>query len=127
MVLRVNYGAGSALFTGDLLSADEPPNLPDVDVLKVAHHGAANSSSIWQIAATTPSVAVIQVGRRNSYGHPSPATVERLQAAGARVLRTDQNGAVRVRIFKDGRVIARPMFPDGMPNSSPAEAQYELE
>ena len=106
MVVRVAYGEGSVLFTGDLPSADEPRPLPDVDVLKVAHHGAANSTSIWQVAETTPSVAVIQVGRGNSYGHPTEDALRRLARGGVRVFRNDLNGAVRVRVYPNGYVTA---------------------
>ena len=111
MVVRVRYGAGSALFTGDLPAADEPLSLPDADVLKVPHHGAANSTSIWLAAATSPSVAVIQVGRGNGYGHPTAAALERLERTGARIYRNDLNGAVRVRIFPNGYVRVQPFIP----------------
>ena len=104
MVLLVRYGQGSVLFTGDLPSADEPEDLPNADVLKVAHHGAANGTSVWQVAAVSPSVAVVQVGRRNSYGHPSEETLARLAEAGARIYRNDRDGAVRVRVFPNGNV-----------------------
>lgn len=80
-----------------------------VDLLKVAHHGSKYGTSEVFLAATKPSVAVIEVGK-NSYGHPAPETLARLDAAGARVFRTDRDHTVRVafeagkmRIFSMGR------------------------
>ena len=65
------------------------------DVLKVGHHGSSSATSARFLEAVKPSIAVISVGR-NSYGHPSQDTVERLLQSGAAVLRTDEVGAVRV-------------------------------
>ena len=66
------------------------------DVYKVAHHGSKHSSEAVLLRAVHPSIAVIEVGRVNDYGHPAPETLERLHAVGARVLRTDEDGEVRV-------------------------------
>jgi competence protein ComEC len=66
-----------------------------VDVLKVAHHGSAHQD--WELArALHPRLALISVGAGNSYGHPSPRTVDRLRALGATVLRTDRIGDIAV-------------------------------
>ncbi|MGC0311919.1 competence protein ComEC [Kitasatospora acidiphila] len=66
-----------------------------VDVLKVAHHGSAHQD--WALArALHPRLALISVGAGNSYGHPSPRTVDRLRALGATVLRTDRTGDIAV-------------------------------
>jgi competence protein ComEC len=66
-----------------------------VDVLKVAHHGSARQD--WALAqALHPRLALISVGAGNSYGHPSPRTVDRLRALGATVLRTDRTGDIAV-------------------------------
>ncbi len=104
MLLHVQNGDGSVLFTGDLPMNDEPTDTPDADVLKVAHHGAANSTGLWQLAGATPSVAVVQVGK-NNYGHPSPETVARLKDVGAEIYCTDEYGAVRTRILSNGTVL----------------------
>jgi len=72
-------------------------------VLKVAHHGSRHSTTREFLNATRPSFAVISVGARNSYGHPAPDTLARLDSVGARILRTDRDGAA---IFEtDGRVL----------------------
>ncbi len=71
----------------------QPPSR--VDVLKVAHHGSANQD--WDFeGALSPRLALISCGLENSYGHPSPRTVEHLRALGATVLRTDRSGDIAV-------------------------------
>ncbi|MFF7436860.1 ComEC/Rec2 family competence protein [Streptomyces sp. NPDC008122] len=71
------------------------PGLGPVDVLKVAHHGSAHQDP-GLMQAVRPRLALVSAGRDNPYGHPSPRTLEALRAGGARVLRTDQDGAVAV-------------------------------
>ena len=106
MVLEVRYGAAAALFTGDLPADCEPDALPDIDLLKVAHHGSAGSTSSIFLAETAPSVAVISVGEGNPYGHPAEETLERLEAAGVRYFRTDWNGNIECVLQADGSVFA---------------------
>ncbi|MBQ2955173.1 MAG: DNA internalization-related competence protein ComEC/Rec2 [Clostridia bacterium] len=100
LVMSVCLGDASVLFTGDLTAEDENSMFPDCDVLKVAHHGAKGSTSSLFLKMTTPSVAVISVGY-NSYGHPRPETIARLEEAGAAVYRTDECGAVSVLLMPD--------------------------
>jgi len=101
-VLRFVYGARAILMVGDAQREEEASILataPDrlrADVLKVGHHGSATSSSPAFLAAVAPREAVISVGRRNRFGHPSPATLAALGVAAARVWRTDTDGAVTV-------------------------------
>ena len=71
-------------------------------MLKVAHHGAATATTEEFIQQLRPELAVISVGK-NNFGHPSPATLERLLAGGALVLRTDEDGQVRVE--SDGQTL----------------------
>ncbi|WP_318211159.1 ComEC/Rec2 family competence protein [Streptomyces sp. SJL17-1] len=71
------------------------PGLAPVDVLKVAHHGSAHQDP-GLMRAVRPRLALVSAGRDNPYGHPSPRTVESLRAGGARVLRTDRDGAIAV-------------------------------
>ncbi len=70
-------------------------------VLKVTHHGSKTSSTPQFLSSFKPEIAVIQVGADNSYGHPTPQTLERLQKAGAKVFRNDEHGDVIVTI-QDG-------------------------
>jgi len=103
VVLRLDYGKISFLFTGDaeqdtedrLLEDDAGPGGSiDVTVLKVAHHGSRYASSDTFLRAVTPKIAVVSYGARNNYGHPAPETVSRLQALGAHLLKTAVNGNI---------------------------------
>ena len=83
----------SVMFTGDLTLYGEPEDIPECDVLKVAHHGADNATSYRFLEAAVPDIAVISVGE-NSFGHPGEDALERLEASGAEILRTDRLGAI---------------------------------
>jgi competence protein ComEC len=90
------YGA-RALLTADAESPVLAPlDLPPVDVLKVSHHGSADPGLPALLARLRPRLALIEVGARNTYGHPAPATLAALQAAVPIVRRTDQDGMLRV-------------------------------
>jgi competence protein ComEC len=108
LVVVVRYGAAEILLTGDI-GAEVERDLPaDGDrrplrVLKVAHHGSRGSSSLPFVKAFDPRVAVVSVGRGNLFGHPAPEVIDRLTAEGARVFRTDRDGAVSVET--DGREV----------------------
>lgn len=109
-VMHMEYGAFSALFTGDLPAAQERALVArygtrlDVDLLKVAHHGSGGSSSEELLLATSPDVALVPVGRRNRYRHPHPAAIARLERVGARIFRTDEDGSVTVSVDREGRM-----------------------
>jgi competence protein ComEC len=106
LVVRVDYGHASFLLAADMTATAErellATHLPlRATVLKVAHHGSRHSSTAEFLAAVRPTVAVISVGPRNAYGHPAAETLARLDAVGARIFRTDRDGAV---VFEtDGR------------------------
>jgi len=106
LVLRVTYGCRSFLLTGDVERPIERQmldlgELRPSDVLKVAHHGSRTSSTEEFLDAVHPAFAVISAGFENSYGHPHPAIVERLEERHAAILRTDRDGLVTIRT--DGR------------------------
>ncbi|MCX7626691.1 MAG: DNA internalization-related competence protein ComEC/Rec2 [Candidatus Sumerlaeaceae bacterium] len=107
LVLTVTYKDFSILMTGDAERKAESALLrdgvPKCDVLKVAHHGSASSTSDDFLNVLSPQIAVISCGRKNRYGHPSQVVVERLNAHGARVYRTDQHGAILIQT--DGHLI----------------------
>jgi competence protein ComEC len=108
LALRVDHGLISFLLASDVTAATETHLLTAgvplrATVLKVAHHGSRGSSTGEFLSAVNPRVAVISVGARNPYGHPSPETLARLDAVDAAVYRTDRDGAV---IFEtDGRTL----------------------
>ncbi len=64
------------------------------DVIKVGHHGSRYASTPTFAAAVHPKFAIISVGRHNTFGHPSPTTIETWSAIGSDVLRTDRCGAI---------------------------------
>jgi competence protein ComEC len=103
-VLRLDYGASSALLTGDAEGEAEQAMLDAglplrADVLKVGHHGSNASTSPQFLAAVQPRLAVISVGADNRFGHPAPELLQRLK--GIEVLRTDQRG--RIELKTDGK------------------------
>ncbi|GIW19830.1 MAG: hypothetical protein KatS3mg065_0126 [Chloroflexota bacterium] len=93
------------LLSGDIEEGVDPElvarGLPRLDLLKVPHHGSRTATTAGLLEATRPSLAVISVGADNPYGHPAPETLERLRAAGAAVLRTDEDGSVEI-VFRPG-------------------------
>ena len=103
LVLLVEYGDFQALFAGDAGFPAESAMgraLRRVDVLKVGHHGSRGSTGDAWLDALAPTAAVISLGR-NDYGHPAPATLQRLRIHGVAVHRTDREGTVTV--LTDGR------------------------
>ena len=109
LVLRIDHGDDSFLFTGDAEREEESDLLSSganlrADVLKVGHHGSAGASSPAFLAAVAPQHAVISVGD-NSYGHPTDEVLGRLAAQGANVLRTDQGGDILAVSTGDGIVL----------------------
>jgi competence protein ComEC len=96
------------LLTGDVEDDVDPllasRGLPPVDILKVAHHGSATASTPAFLDAVHPRVAIVSAGAGNPYGHPARSTIERLEATGARVLRTDTDGTVSITIDPGGAI-----------------------
>ena len=101
LVLRLDWRGVSILLTGDLTTSGEELLLTDraplaATVLKVAHHGSRTSTAAPFVNASRPLLAVVSVGARNPFRHPAPEVLVRLGLAGARVYRTDRDGAVIV-------------------------------
>ncbi len=101
IILRVTYGQNSFLFTGDASFEAENALLRagtdlHADVLKVGHHGSSDSTSEAFLAAVDPKYAIISVGKQNSYGHPSSATLESLRNTCLNVYRTDLHGDILI-------------------------------
>ena len=71
-------------------------NLPDIDVLKVGHHGSKTSSSTEFIDEINPKYSIISVGKNNRYGHPNKEVLENLEQS--KIYRTDQDGSIMFKI-----------------------------
>ena len=102
IVMLGEVGRHRFLLSGDIEEEIDPVvlarGLPEVEILKVAHHGSRTSSTAPLLATLRPRIAIISSGRGNPYGHPSPATIERIEAVGARAYRTDTNGAIELEL-----------------------------
>ncbi len=71
-------------------------NLPDIDVLKVGHHGSKTSSGKEFINEINPKYSIISVGKNNRYGHPNKEVLENLSKSN--IYRTDQDGSIMFKI-----------------------------
>jgi len=101
-VLRVSAGEHAVILTGDIERDAERElvrkEMPRSDVLVVPHHGSRTSSTPEFVAAVAPRWAIVPVGYRSRFGHPNAQVLERYREAGARIVRTDLEGAVSLRI-----------------------------
>lgn len=102
VVARFSLNSKSFLFAGDAEIREERgitvfagQDLKS-DVLKIGHHGSRNASSEIFLAAVKPAFAVISAGRSNRYGHPHEDVLKRLEKIGARILRTDFSGDIKI-------------------------------
>ena len=108
LVLRVRFRQVELWLTGDAGAEFESRLAADatdaaIRVLKVGHHGSRSSTSAALVNALRPQIAVVSVGAANLFGHPAPAVLERLTAAGATIFRTDRDGAVAIET--DGETV----------------------
>lgn len=126
IVLRVDYGETSFLFTGDMersaeLDLVESGAALSATVLKIGHHGSATSSSYLFLREVNPQYAVISVGRDNSYGHPDEAVMSRLRDANVPVYRTDMQGTIVA--VSDGSTVSFATETNSSPNTNPDRAE----
>ncbi|SDZ79289.1 competence protein ComEC [Oribacterium sp. KHPX15] len=113
--MLLNYRNFSMLFTGDMdkeceykmldyadgLLSDQIIETPDIDILKVGHHGSSTSTSEELLDFMTPEVAIMSYGNNNRYGHPHKETLEILKSHDVKILETVKNG--EVQITSDGK------------------------
>jgi len=98
IVMKLKYKNVNILLTGDLEIEGEKELLDagvdlKADILKVGHHGSKTSSSMDFLKAVNPSVAIIQCGKNNSYGHPYAGVLDNLKKAGIeKIYRNDLDG-----------------------------------
>ena len=127
VVLLGQVGPRRFLLMGDVEEGIDPSllteGLPHVDLLKVAHHGSRTATTQAFVDAVRPAVAVASAGAGNPYGHPARATLDRLAASGARVLRTDRDGSVVVGFEAAGMTVrTEGARPTATPRATPAKA-----
>ena len=101
VVLRMDFGINSFLFTGDAPSGIEKDMIADgenidVDWLKIGHHGSKNSSSEEFLIATSPKFAIVSVGDKNRYKHPATQVLELIKKIDVPLLRTDKEGTIKI-------------------------------
>ena len=108
IVLRIDYGETSFLFTGDMETGAEKDLLESganvrATVLKAGHHGSDTSTGYQFLREVSPRYTVISVGEGNKYGHPSDEVLSRFRDAGTEVYRTDMQGHVIAE--SDGKTV----------------------
>lgn len=101
IVLRMDFGTNSFLFTGDATDDSESDmlgDLEDVDVdwLKLGHHGSKHSTSDDFLKKVSPQFAIASAGLNNRYKHPNEEVIEKLFSQGVKLLRTDELGTIKV-------------------------------
>jgi competence protein ComEC len=106
VVIRLIHKEQSLMLTGDIGTSQERRMVYtiselDSDFLKVGHHGSKTSTGQEFLDAVTPIAAFIQVGERNSYGHPHETVTQRLEKNGIKYYRTDIDG--RIELVLDGQ------------------------
>jgi competence protein ComEC len=103
LVAVVSSGGFDLLLSGDAESASLAPlALPDVEAMKVPHHGSKDPGLPAVLARLRPQLAGIEVGEGNGYGHRAPGTLAALRSAGVRTYRTDRHGTVKVKVAGGG-------------------------
>ena len=111
----MEYYNVSFLLTGDIearaeeiltdeIFEDNKEKVLDVDILKVAHHGSKTSSTNTFLNRVSPSIALISSGIDNKFGHPNAEVIERLKQYDTQIYRTDLNGEIIIKVFKNGIV-----------------------
>jgi competence protein ComEC len=110
-VVRVHAAGVRILLTGDIGAASERALVREhgaalaADVVIVPHHGSSRSSTAAFVQASAPKYALVSVGYRNRYGFPRPDVVQRYEAVGADVRTTAAEGAIELRVLRDGTLL----------------------
>ena len=99
MPLLIRINNFKILTMGDLPGEFEEKVARDIDILKVSHHGSKYSTSKKFVKLTSPKVALISSGRKNSYGHPSKEVLENLK--NIRTYNTQVDGFCEIDFYKN--------------------------
>ncbi len=104
--VEVTYGRFRALFTGDAESRQREfwagDSLKAVQMLKVSHHGSVNGTDTTLLKSITPCAAIISVGAKNGFRHPSPEVLALLKSTKVTTYRTDLVGQVTITADSTG-------------------------
>jgi competence protein ComEC len=112
------------LITGDVSTEVEATlQLPRCAVLQVGHHGSRTSTGDALLTAVAPELAVIPVGRDNTYGHPAAAPLQRLLDRAIDVLRTDLHGTVELTWHGDEITVRTHRYGEGWSSPAPARGR----
>ena len=103
VVLLLLEGSKKILLSGDIGDQTEKRllkmgDLPDIDILKVGHHGSKYASTLEFLQIVKPELAIISVGAKNRYGHPTSEAMGRIEQTGAKVRRTDLEGSIEIEL-----------------------------
>lgn len=112
---RLRVDGVALFFAGDLEKAGEAallPRLSPVHILKAPHHGSRTSSGVAWVERLDPRVVLVSCGERNRFGHPDAEVLHRYRLRGAEVLRTDQEGAIRITLRGDRAWISTRRHPE---------------
>ena len=103
LVFTLSYHDLDILMTGDADSQVQPytGSFESIEVLKVPHHGSKTALTDQFISEIKPKVSIISVGASNRYGHPRAELLAQLRRANSEILRTDENGTIK--IVSDGQ------------------------
>ena len=103
VVMRMDFGESSFLFTGDMSKkVEQLIEKVDADVLKVSHHGAKSASTEEFLKRVSPKFSVISVEKNNRYGQPDAETLKRLCAQSYMVFRTDRDKTITITANLNG-------------------------
>lgn len=113
IVLFITFDHTSIALMGDLEAEGEKTLdclglLKQTTIIKVGHHGSKSSSTAEFVNTTRPEISVFSVGENNHFGHPSPEVMNRYEAVGSSLLRTDQGGDIE--LLSNGGLVWQPLL-----------------
>lgn len=107
LVFKLKYNNFSILFTGDIEEIAENELASSelkATIVKIAHHGSKTSSTEEFLNCVNPRIALIGVGKKNNFGHPSEKVVERIEKRNVKIYRTDQMGEISIIVNRKGKI-----------------------